>query len=206
MTSSPPGGRAARAGFTLVEMMVAAAALMVVLYTLANAVGLGSRSQRTVMRVATESDTLRRAVASLSSELKLTSDSLITVTTLADANHELGLSLPIEVGGSPAWGVPVHTFGVGTQGMPDWSLCYTVQGVPAGGGEVNRRLLRRILDETGAIQDEEVICEGLRSGSDAPPGFTVVRSGDLWEVTLTTAGYTTNADGRGAVFHVRTRN
>ena len=127
---------------------------------------------------------------------------------LPGLNHELTFSVPILDGGAPAWGVYDTSLGTdpAQQNRADWSFRYTVREVPAGGGAVDRQLVRQILDDADVGQRETVVLTGLRSGAVVPPGFTVVPTGDIWEITISTESDGGASGGRRMVFHVNTRN
>jgi hypothetical protein len=130
------------------------------------------------------------------------------VTTLADGNHEMTFMQPIVAGGVMGWGVFNRAYGPDPedQNKEDWQIRYTVESIPLGDGDFNRRLVRQILDEESEVQEQEVVIEGLRSGLQNPPGFSVIEVGDVWVVNVHTVGPHENSTGKGAEFHVRMRN
>jgi len=197
-----------RSGFTLLEMMISLTILAFLGYCLLIAVDVGHDSQQTVQRITAEERAMRRSTTSLVDELRASRDASITITPLADGNHQVRFQMPIEVAGVPDWGVFDRTLGPdeATQNRVGWSLRYTVRIVPDGNGGVDRQLVRQILDAAQAVQRERVVATGLLSGGDVPPGFTMVRQGDIWELTLSTEGHLGGAGGTRAIFHVRTRN
>lgn len=201
-------GRSSRAGLTVLEMVIATSIFVVVGYALVGAVQMGSSSQQTVYQVVSSNEDVREANTALTEELKTGGDSTVTVTTLGDGNHEMTFMQPVEVGTGLGWGVFDESFGATPeeQNKPDWQIRYTVKNVPLDGGGFDRRLVRQVLDEESIVQGEEVVMEGLRSGAESPPGFSVVQVGDMWEITVTTVGHSQNNQGQGANFHVHMRN
>ncbi len=199
---------AATAGFTLVEMMVALGVFGLLGYSLTITADVGSDSQRTVMSVVAEDRALRSTLTSAVEELRASRDDTISVTTLADGNHQLRFMQPIEVGGSAVWGV--HEFALGpdavSQDRAGWSLQYTVHARPQSDGSVVRELVREILDDALVVQRSRVIVSRLRGGGGDPPGFHVVHQGEVWVLTLSTEGRAEGTTGMKAVFHVQTRN
>lgn len=200
--------RARRTGFTLVELVLATGILLVIGYVLADAVGMGRNSQRSVMRLVSENQAIRTAAVTLTNELRAADAATLSISTLPDGNHEITYMQPIEVAGAPAWGVYDPSYGPDPESCnkPDWKVRYTVQNVPGEGGALVRGLVRAILDETGLVQEQDIVVVGLESGTATPPGFTMIQSGDVWEITISTVGRTTNGKGRGAVFHVKNRS
>lgn len=199
--------RSRRSGFTLLEAMIALGIFVVVGYAVGVAVGAGNHSQRVVTRLAAEDRAVREASNSLIDELRETSDAQINIATLADGNHQVRFMLPIDLGGTAAWGVddPVVGGDPVAQNKENWSVRYTVRDVSIDGKTV-KRLLRQVLDAALNVQYEKVIVDGLRRGNVDPPGFKVVKTGDVWEITLSTEGREEGKSGIRAVFHVQTRN
>ena len=187
-------GRGSRAGLTVLEIVIATSVFVVVGYALIGAVQMGNNSRQTVYQVASTSEDVREAHTALIEELKTGGDSTVTVTTLGDGNHEKTFMQRIVVGAGLGWGVFDESFGTipEEQNKPDWQIRYTVRNVPLDGGGFDRRLVRQILDEESVVQDEEVVMRGLRTGLESPPGFSAVKVGDMWEVTITTDGHSQN--------------
>lgn len=192
-----------RAGFSLVEVLVAMTAFaglgMILVMTLKAA----ADSQRAIVLRAEEHRIVRRASRTLMDELGYASEDSIVFALAAGQGAQasptyLSFRQRIELDGAAALGV-VHM----GEAHEDWSLVYAVEE-PVGDGDM-RRLVRRVVDETGAIVASEPLARGLRPDGASPPGFSVARSGVLWRVTLTTEGKG-NADGVEEVFDVRARN
>jgi prepilin-type N-terminal cleavage/methylation domain-containing protein len=196
------------AGFTLLETMVALSIFAALGYSLAIVVGFGNHSQRAVSRMAAEDRALRTATIALLDDLRSTTDSSITITPLADGNHQVRFMLPIDVAGVASWGVYDRTLGpdAASQNQPNWHVQYIVRDLALGGGQVNKQLVRQILDDTNTMRKEKVLADGLQSGTQVPPGFKVVKTGLVWQVTLSTVGKVEGKAGIREVFHVRTRN
>lgn len=195
------GGSRARSGFTLVETTVALTLFSVVGYVLLLAADTSNKSRRTVMEMAGEGRALRKTNDLLVEELAASSDGRITVGTLGDGNHRLDFMLPIDDGGTAAWGV----LG-GATPHPGWQVRYTVLGSIAENGELERTLVRQVLDGSGVVQSSASLLAGLRSGTDEPPGFRVVKTGDVWELTLSAGQNTQGGSMVREVFHVHARN
>lgn len=196
------------AGFTLLETMVALGVFGLLGYSLAITADVGTDSQRTVMDVVAEDRALRSTFTTLVEELRVSRDDTISVTVLADANHQLRFRQPIDVAGSPSWGV--YEFALGpdeaSRTRENWSLQYTVHARPQTDGTVVRELVREIVDDAEAVRRSHVIVSGLRAGGGNPSGFQVVQQGEVWVITLSTEGRAEGTTGMQAVFHVQTRN
>ena len=186
-----------RCGMTVVEMSISLMIFAVLGGAVLQTVDLSHDSHSAVADVVADNETLREAAKSLGLDLRLSADTRITVTQLADENHEVTFQVPVLDGNVLSWGVSADYLGLGEGDEVDWSLRYTVEEA---NGE--RTLVRQILDDADVLQIEEVIAEGLRSGAEDPPGFQVEQIGDIWEITL-------SIDGNGVrseEFHVWMRN
>ena len=167
--------------------------------------GVTRGTHTTMMDIVDKYESVRSARTALAEQVKLSSDDLMTVTVLPDGNHELTLQLPLGVG-VPSWGVPASCFSSpGAPSQVGWSLRYTVDEVMID-GEVNRRLVRQIIDVADVVQEKEVIVQGLRDGGADSPGFEVVKAGGTWVITISTVGPKASSSGKAVEFHVRTRN
>jgi prepilin-type N-terminal cleavage/methylation domain-containing protein len=198
----------ARSGFTLLEMMISVSIFAVLGYALLTAVDIAHDSDATVIRISSEDRSVRTSTTSLLDELRSTSDANITVATLADGNHRVRFTVPVTVAGVLGWGVYDRSLGhtPDDQNKVGWSLQYTVRSVTGTDGKPTRELVRQILDAAGSVHSETVLVRGLRSGTQTPAGFKVVRSGDLWEITLSTNSTADHSAVLRTVFHVKTRN
>lgn len=200
--------RTRRAGFTLLEAAIATSIFALIGYSLTVCMATANDSQRTVFSVAAQDRALREATSTLTDELRTSSDSMITVTTLADSNSQVDLQMPVESGGNLLWGVYDRSLGAtyADQNKVGWKLRYTVRNVDQGVGGTDRQLVRQILDTGSVVRDEKVVATGLNSGANAQPGFKVVKSGSMWVVTVSTSGHSAGTSGVETQVHVRTRN
>jgi prepilin-type N-terminal cleavage/methylation domain-containing protein len=197
-----------RAGFTLIETMVALSIFAALGYGLAIVVRIGNHSQLTVTRMAAEDRSLRAATDTLLADLRVASDTSIAVAVLADGNHQVQLQQPIDAGGASTWGVYDRTLGpnAAAQNQAGWHVQYTVKNVAIGGGAIDKQFVRQELDVAGNVQREKVLATSLRGGAQAPAGFQMVKVGSVWQVTLSTVGKTEGQAGIREVFHVKARN
>lgn len=90
--------RTRRAGFTLLEAAIATSIFALIGYSLTVCMATANDSQRTVFSVAAQDRALREATSTLTDELRTSSDSMITVTTLADSDSQVDLQMPVESG------------------------------------------------------------------------------------------------------------
>jgi prepilin-type N-terminal cleavage/methylation domain-containing protein len=202
-----PMPKRARAGFTLLETLVALVIFSVLGYALGVAAEVGNDSALEVVRGTGQNRELRAATLNLATELRSSTDASISTVTLADGNHRLRFQHPITVGGAQVWGVYDRQLGntAALQNRADWVVQYTVRD-QAVNGVVEKQLVRQLLDEAFVVQREKVIATGLRGGLAAPAGFRVVQNGAVWEITLSTAGSMASNPGKSVVMHVNTRN
>jgi hypothetical protein len=197
--------RAARtAGFTLIETTVALTIFVALGYALSVVVAIGKHSQSTISGLTTEDRSLREATTDLVEDLRNSSDSTIAVSVLPDGNHQVQLMEPIDLGGVASWGVYDRT--VNPNPMPNWQIVYTVIDQPIGNGAVDRQLVREILDDTGVMKKQTVLADRLSLGTQVPPGFQMIKTGAVWQITLSTQGKVEGKSGIREVFHVQTRN
>jgi len=187
-----------RSGFTLLELSISTVILAVVGYSVSTAVKLGNDSNATVMQVVSESRGQRKSITQLIDDVRMTTNTRITITTALDGNSQVQLQMPIEVAGALVWGVRDRRLGEGedTWNQADWLVRYVVDD--------DGQLVRRVIDTNGATRLEDVLDDDLLDGVGTP-GFRMVQAGDVWQVNLAT-----RRDDHGAVsrneFHVRTRN
>lgn len=203
-----PSRTTRRAGFTLLETVIALVIFMALGYGLSIAALVGSHSEREVSRLANENRSLRESVADLANELQGTSDANVSTTVLSDGNTQLRLMMPIVDAGVNSWGVYDRRLGAtpALQNRANWLVQYTVRNAPSAGGGTEKQLVRQVLDLNLAVQLEDVLAHGLRGGAVTPPGFNVAMNGAMWAVTLSTDGPLNGKLGQSTVFHVKTRN
>ena len=194
---------AGRRGLTLIELMVALTIFTVLSYSLMSALSLSNNSRAAVENMATENEELRSGVGALSDDLRLTSESRVAITLLPDENHQVELQLPIVVAGNLGWGVPGSDLSApGAPDKQDWLVRYTVEVDPGGAQGPQRTLVRQVVDDTGKIVEGLVLVHDLTKGTSASPGFHIEKTGEVWEVTLSTD----KGAGKSEVFHVYSRN
>ena len=200
--------RRSRAGFTLLESMVAITLFAIIGYALTVAVSIGNHSQKMVLNMASEDRSFRSATMKLMQELRATRDDRIVVTDLGDGTSQLDFPQPIDNAGVADWGVYDRTLGTtaALQNRPNWFVRYTVRDVVAGNGNVDKQLVREVVDDLAVVQKLKVLVHGLRPGNVAPAGFQVIQQGAVWQVTLSTNSQGEGQAGIRTVFHVQTRN
>lgn len=195
-----------RAGFTLVEVVIASVVLVALWYGLADAMRSGARSQQVLMDAAGEVGEIRRSNGELLDDLRATSAAAMSVELEADGNCVLELQHPIRFEGADTWGVstPGHAFDAPTTGEPGWRIRYSVSGTTL--QSAPRSLVRQVLDADEEVRDERVIVTELAQGDTAHPSFSVTQEGELWKVHISQANHDDGPDGPGTEFHVRMRN
>ena len=67
--------------------------------------------------------------------------------------------------------------------------------------------MRTPFPSANLMMSEKIIAQNLNRGTDNPPGFTMVRNGTVWELTLSMQHQQGHSTGViREVFHVQTRN
>jgi prepilin-type N-terminal cleavage/methylation domain-containing protein len=196
-----------RAGFTLLEAMIAVSIFSLVGYGLFLAMDIGNDSHGTVLSVTANSRAVRESSRILHDELSATSDASIQVAVLPDQNNSLTFQVPITVEANPSWGVYDRRLGAteAEWNREDWSIRYTVVSQVIEGTQT-RRLMRQLLDEVGDAQFQETIAENLCAGTGEAPGFRVEDTGEVWLVTCSTSPDPEHQAISTNTFHIRTRN
>lgn len=190
--------RAAR-GLTLIEITIAATIFTILGYALVSSLKLSEGSRTAVETLATRSREFRAASRAVVDALRVSNDDTVAIAELADENHAVTLSLPVLDGGALAWGVPASAqSGPGAVDQIGANVVFAV----AVGADGERSLVRRVLRSNGTVQEEETLIRGLSRGDVDPPGFQVVRTGEVWEITISLE----DKVGLSEVFHVHTRN
>jgi hypothetical protein len=214
-----------RAGLSVLEVSVSIGALGVIGYGLVAVMDFGLRSQQTVTAIAANNSHRQEATAQLTRELSSSSDDRITIAELPGGNTALTFQQPIEVNGIATWGVSDDRLALSLdeeETFEGWSLCYTVltdhswgpgsplspglaQEDPAGGANVQRTLVRQVLDDQQQVVSTHSVLNNLRGQTDKP-GFRVQRVGDVWEISIATLPSNHNEPSLDTVIHVVARN
>ena len=195
----------ARAGVTMLEVMIAVSVLGILTTGVMGTVGSSTGSSARVTTSAMENAELRKSGKLLSTELRSAGGDRFELTDLPDGNSELTFQVPVAIGAVASWGVYDRYLGTteADWNRADWSLRYTV--VP--GPDDTSQLVRQVLDDLDVVQRQTVITEDLRDGLADPPGFRVEDMGDVWEVIITTThARVIGGESGGAKFHVRSNN
>jgi len=187
-----------KSGFTLLELSISTVILAVVGYSVSAAVKLGNDSNSTVMQVASDSRGQRKSITQLIDDVRMSTNTRITITTAINGNSQVQLQMPIEVAGALAWGVRDRRLGEDEDAwnQADWIVRYLVDD--------DGRLVRRVVDLNGATRLEDVLDDDLLEGVGTP-GFRMVQAGAVWQVNLATRRGDHGTVSRNE-FHVRTRN
>jgi len=187
-----------KSGFTLLELSISTVILAVVGYSVSAAVKLGNDSNSTVMQVASDSRGQRKSITQLIDDVRMSTNTRITITTASNGNSQVQLQMPIEVAGALVWGVRDRRLGEDEDAwnQADWIVRYLVDD--------DGRLVRRVVDLNGATRLEDVLDDDLLEGVGTP-GFRMVQAGAVWQVNLATRRGDHGTVSRNE-FHVRTRN
>lgn len=192
-------------GYTLLEVLISTSILAMLGWALADAALMAESSHSAVESGTSSNRALRKATALISSDLKGARSSTLALTPGLGGNSQLIIEQAIEVGGNPAWGVHERRLGptVAQQSREDWTLRYAAVDTGAG-AEIERRLVRQILNETGDVMLEDTVLRRLAAGG-IQGGFVVAPTGGVWEIALRTIGGT-QGNEKFVRFQVRTRN
>lgn len=184
-----------RAGFTLLELTISSVLLAAVGYAVSVAVKTSRDSNTTVMRAASEARETRKTIVALIDDVRTSSNARITVATDGNGNTQARIQQPIEVAGALSWGVRDRRLGTSEDewNRANWDLRYLVDG--------QDRLVRRVVDDAGVTQIEDVLAEDL--AGPGTPSFVLAQSGAIWQVRVSTRRGNTVTENE---FHVRTRN
>lgn len=188
-------------GFSVIEVVIAAALLGVVglaAVTMTNASRDGAR-QAHMLTVHTER--LLRASVRVREDLEQASADHLVIATLPDLNHSITLQRPVASGsGATLWGAYDPSRPAAERLRADHYTRLTVVADGAG-----RALMRQVLDVDGNIVHQDVVAQGLASGSASPPGLRIVPSGDMWRVCIGLAAEA-GRPGDSLTFDVALRN
>ena len=184
-----PAATRARAGFTLVETMIASTLFVGLGYVLLMSSQASERSHRTVSMNVESNGTLREVTDRLRDELR--SARRATIQKQLD---QLARTSTIDGGGAEAWGVfdrrlsPDET----ACSREGWSIQYAVEQ----GGLAENELVRRVMDTNGNTQLMHVMATDVVR-------FSVDSTGEVWVIRLETLG---DEGSREDEFDVRIRN
>lgn len=197
-----------RTGMTLVEIIVAVSIFSIVAYALTLAVRVADKSSETVFDQAARNRELRSATSEMAEELKGISEDHLSVEKLENGCTQLTFQLPIVVDDVPAWGV--EDAGIGrtadSRVQEGWSVRYTVEDFPGGNaGDVDRGLVRQLVDDEGIVRFERLLVSGLWTGNN-DHAFAVTKVGAVWEIEVSIEDGTVQGDVRTSKFSIRTRN
>jgi type II secretory pathway pseudopilin PulG len=199
-----------RSGFTLLEATLATAVFGVVGYGLAVAVGAGQETQKSILSTSVSNKEMRQTALKISSELRSCTNAHFAVSESQSGFSQIDFRMPITDNGTLTWGVHDKRLGPDSdeQNRPDWSVRYIVEedGTQSDGAGGVRRLVRQLLDENEEVRLSETVIEGLRAGHGIEPGFSVLPSGDMWNVTIRLSGHDEDQTGSKVEFDVWMHN
>ncbi len=200
-----------RLGMTLVEVAISSLLFAFLGFILTTSMNVGIRTQQTVSGSIASMDVLRDCSSKLRNGIRLAADSSIVSTTLSNGECDVTFEEPLTVNGSLTWGVYDTRLGadINSHTQPGWNVQYTVvsssdpSNTTSG---IRNDLVCRIRDANGATQFEETLISGLYQGGVSDPGFSVLKTGEMWEIKLQCAGDYNNTKGPSTTMQVRARN
>ena len=191
-------------GFTLLEVIISIAIFSVIGVGLTQGVKIADTTQEYVSSESGHNRRMRDSVSLLRDEFRTCQNSSIEVETNPDGNHQLVFQVPVQSGIGTGWGVYDRKLGSTADdwNRVGWKLCYLVREDNQG----RSCLVRQVLDAGGALQREtEIVSHVLSNGEGEGPGFSVVATGSVWEVTIRTRTSEGQAV-RTETFQIQTRN
>ena len=199
--------RARAAGFTLLEMSIATTIFGIAGYGLLQTVRVADQSHESVLESADGTRALREASATILDELRAARAADLSVTTMPDGNSDVRFTTPIEAAGVATWGVHDARLGASEeeQNREGWLLRYAVEAVQQASGNTVRVLVRQVLDDTGAVQRQDIFLGDL-SGTSEIERFVMRPTGDVWEIELAAKDEGSPHHERTATFNLRIRN
>ncbi len=163
-------GRAARGGFTLVEVMIASALVAVIALAVV-VLATSSNNAVTTAQESTDSNfSLRQALGRISNDLRQSSPPAITIVPGTDYDS-VDLQMPVSYTGS--------TITWGASGIAGWHVQVLVDGDYG-------HLVRRVVDSAGTrTTADEVLARNVDASFEGFKGFSVVTDNDgLYQVSL----------------------
>ena len=192
---APTSLSTARAGVSLLEVVVASTIFVGLGYVLALSVRVSNASKDTVEDVAVANASMRETTTLLRDELRAARASTLTVVDAGEgfSRVQLQTALP-STGGNFAWGAYERELDVDESSCyrEDWSIEYVAD--PAAGQ--NPPLERRVRNAGGSVVHTKTLAASVSQ-------FSVTEAGDVWVVELTAV---TEEGERHEEFDVRTRD
>ncbi|QDV06529.1 hypothetical protein Poly30_20390 [Planctomycetes bacterium Poly30] len=183
-----------RAGFTLVETILASTLFVGVGYVLLMSSQASQQSHRTVSMNVESNGTLREFTDHFQDELRSANRETLVLDQPAAGNATLRFQTAINGGGAEAWGVFDRRL------SPDEAACnrdgWFIQYAVEQGGLALNELVRRVIDTNGDTQLMHVMATNVVR-------FSVDSTGEVWVVRLETLG---DEGRREDEFDVRIRN
>lgn len=178
--ASSRGPSSKRAGFTLIETILASTLFVGIGYVLIMSTKASEQSHKTVSRNVASNDNVRAVSKALRDELRAARLSTITLDQPAAGNATIRFQTAIAgAGGASAWGVFDRRLAIDEDNCSreGWFIQYAVEQ----NGVTPNELVRRVIDGTGATQLMHVMARNVVD-------FTIDNSGDVWGVHWETLG------------------
>lgn len=191
----------AQRGFTLLEVTIASALAVLVGLSVVGLVMAGRDSAATARRQAASTSSLRAASVAMAEDLSQSQTARLSIVELADKNHQVTFQRPVaSAAGAVTWGAYDAKMPGGARLRANCSARYTVRK----DGDA-RNLLRQVLADDGTVVREEILVRDVATGSAAKPGLAIVRTGDVYQVTIGLAG-SSGTNGQAISFDVVLHN
>lgn len=200
---------AGKAGFTLLEITIAAAVSIVLVVGVFGMVKVGRKNTSFVKDETTANRKIRGSGNRLAKELRQSSPQRVVMNRDSSGNLHLRLQLPITVqSGQIVWGVRDDSLGTTEQTKirPSWSIAYSAVPVFIKGvNRVDLQLQRLVRDANDNIRRRTTILRWLNKGAE---GFDVTLAGNMYHVALAARSDQRTGEGpyRNMGFDVAIRN
>jgi hypothetical protein len=201
--------RAGNAGFTLLEITIAAAVSVVLVVGVFGMVKVGRKNTTFVKDETITNRKIRGSGNRLAQELRQSSPQRVTMIRDSSGNLHLKLQLPITLqSGAIVWGVRDDSLGTTeqTKVRPGWSIVYSAVPVFIKGvNRVDLQLQRLVRDANDNVQHRKTILRWLEKGT---AGFDVALSGNMYHVAVSARADQRTGEGpyRNMGFDVAIRN
>ncbi|MFQ5507039.1 MAG: type II secretion system protein J [Planctomycetota bacterium] len=199
-----------KGGFFLLETAVAVVISTVLFGAILAMLRSGQDNARSVWKESRAMAAMRNATNRLRLDMRQAGRSVMFIGTGTDGNHQLTLQRPVSLnGGHKVWGIYAAALGrtESERMKADWRIRYRVLNRTTASGRADRQLVRQLLDPGNVVRRQATLVHFLQTGTDTPRGFSIVRRGNLWRVTISSRIYDGNEfEVKSTSFNVKQRN